>query len=489
MRKFSFLALLMAICASAMFYSCNSNDWQESGEPGSISPEVVMVENPFLIGKEKAIDNAMEFLSETGLESNQTLLRSFNLGKAKVETKVSNYAISLVKKLGSKKQVLTQTIPVYTINFKNEDSENSGFVVTVGDDRFTKKDVLIYSNEKGARFDLEAREDADFLKDMIAGYLHNKVNNVEMESSDFTSEKKHVENVTQPRSQEYEGYSTPTVEIRPTYELYVVGCQACWPQLSDPYTRYTPFRNGRRAAVGCTAIAMGEIMANYKWPQYGTYKRYTTNAPQPEVVQINYADISASDYRAVWGTDYLTSNTSWPAAEEYVANLVSEIGYKLNTDYTASGTLSLAYPWDVPAVFREMGYLSDACTDYSLEKIKTDIITRKIPVFMAGWKENGGGGHAYVVRAYEYRKTNKQSYICVMNGDIYKDTGMRWFWFNAEMFTTKYNNHPYVPQPDDPENVVYEYRYSCEVVTNIRKNLNNPGSTNPEWKVRYHNPY
>ena len=102
MRKFSFLALLMAICASAMFYSCNSNDWQESGEPGSISPEVVMVENPFLIGKEKAIDNAMEFLSETGLESNQTLLRSFNLGKAKVETKVSNYAISLVKKLGSK---------------------------------------------------------------------------------------------------------------------------------------------------------------------------------------------------------------------------------------------------------------------------------------------------------------------------------------------------------------------------------------------------
>lgn len=489
MRKFSFLALLMAICASAMFYSCNSNDWQESGEPGSISPEVVMVENPFLIGKEKAIDNAMEFLSETGLESNQTLLRSFNLGKAKVETKVSNYAISLVKKLGSKKQVLTQTIPVYTINFKNEDSENSGFVVTVGDDRFTKKDVLIYSNEKGARFDLEAREDADFLKDMIAGYLHNKVNNVEMESSDFTSEKKHVENVTQPRSQEYEGYSTPTVEIRPTYELYVVGCQACWPQLSDPYTRYTPFRNGRRAAVGCTAIAMGEIMANYKWPQYGTYKRYTTNAPQPEVVQINYADISEYDYRAVWGTDYLTSNTSWPAAEEYVANLVSEIGYKLNTDYTASGTLSLAYPWDAPAVFREMGYLSDACTDYSLEKIKTDIITRKIPVFMAGWKENGGGGHAYVVRAYEYRKTNKQSYICVMNGDIYKDTGMRWFWFNAEMFTTKYNNHPYVPQPDDPENVVYEYRYSCEVVTNIRKNLNNPGSTNPEWKVRYHNPY
>ena len=108
---------------------------------------------------------------------------------------------------------------------------------------------------------------------------------------------------------------------------------------------------------------------------------------------------------------------------------------------------------------------------------------------MAGWKENGGGGHAYVVRAYEYRKTNKQSYICVMNGDIYKDTGMRWFWFNAEMFTTKYNNHPYVPPPDDPENVVYEYRYSCEVVTNIRKNLNNPGSTNPEWKVRYHNPY
>ena len=115
MRKFSFLALLTAICASAMFYSCNSNDWQESGEPGNMSPEVVMVENPFLIGKEKAVDYAMEFLSETELESNQASLRSSNLDRAKIETKSSNYTVSFVKKSGSQKRIFTQTIPVYMI--------------------------------------------------------------------------------------------------------------------------------------------------------------------------------------------------------------------------------------------------------------------------------------------------------------------------------------------------------------------------------------
>lgn len=122
MKKFLFF--LTAICVSAVFYSCNSENWQEGGISGTVSPELEMVEveNPFAMEEAAAVDKAMDFFTETVSEPDQASLRSFGLEGVKTEVKACNYKVSLMKKSGEKKRNIAQIIPIYRKNLHNSGS-------------------------------------------------------------------------------------------------------------------------------------------------------------------------------------------------------------------------------------------------------------------------------------------------------------------------------------------------------------------------------
>jgi hypothetical protein len=78
------------------------------------------------------------------------------------------------------------------------------------------------------------------------------------------------------------------------------------------------------------------------------------------------------------------------------------------------------------------------------------------------------------------------TYIDIIHGNGitgYEDpvTGYGQSWFNIQMFTATNTTPSYTPEGID---MVYPYRYKCCIVTDIKPNPNNTGSTNPNWRVR-----
>lgn len=445
------------------------------------------------MNEEEAKEIALSFLM-----SEKTSLRSSdfkNMTAASVESE--QYDITVIA--GSGEKEVKQEIPVYTVNYKDASGEDAGYVVLAGDERISDN-VLIFSDAKGADFNMDEREDSDFLKDLIAGYLHNNINSGEDGNVDAIS--------TRALPGQVAEYGNATEYLLPYWVNFG--------QNIDPFNRYTPFAGGSRTLAGCTAVAMSEIMAYHGWPLHGTFKRYTTNTSTPETVTVSY-QLTAKERAGVLASNMDYCQAFYPNALEYVANLLVETGmisftfqtfmleyvanllvetgYRLNSFYGKSETI--AYPSDVPRVFVEMGYTTDVYQKYSYSAIANDIENRELPVYMAGWtkKDKDYGGHAYVIYGTYHRK-NGERFIFLVEGNnrkqgMYKDpeTGYYYNLFNANMFSTDQKEPPnYTPSVDFPD-VIYPYRYDCKIITNIKPNPNKTGSTNPDWRVSSYFPY
>jgi hypothetical protein len=274
----------------------------------------------------------------------------------------------------------------------------------------------------------------------------------------------------------------------------------------DPFTRYTPLISGNRAMAGCTAVAMSEIMAWHVWPLQGACKRYNSNGVL-ETAYISYA-LTNAEKSSLRSNNFTYWEAFYPNLLEYVANLLIETGYKLNQNYGIGS--SYAYPPDVPDVFQQMGYTSSLCKSYTLADIQNDIDKidgSEIPVFMAGWRNENdpyffnhpgeNGGHAYVITGTYYKDYDTPNplgiFIKVRNGNGFGGawwdpvTGYGQTWFNHLMFTN--TNITPLYDPTLLGEIVYPYRYKCVLITNIKPNFSNAGSTNPNWIVPHNPPY
>jgi hypothetical protein len=448
--------------------SCNSDKLSEQYVL-SQSENVVFVDNPYAVDESEAIAKATSFL-----KSAEILLRSSNSSDA-TNTSVSakHYDVK-IPELSSEGNEVKQVVPVYTINYKNNSDESVGFVLIAGDERITD-DILLFSDN--GSFDLSQRDDADFLDDLISGLLYKEINFGEEESETEVSTRAYYPNTNEPTY-----LLTPTIEFA---------------QSGMPFNWYTPFRNGQRSLAGCTAVAMSEIMAYHQWPLQGAFKRYTTNTATPETVYVSYV-LTTAEWEGIRASNMSYCLHNYPIALEYVANIVTETGYKLNSSYGTNVTT--AYPSDVPSVFQQMGYTTGSYQNFSIAAIKNDIEVDELPVFMAGWKNandplidnNGGnGGHAYVIVGTLYQISSGKTFINVINGNGitgYVDpvTGYGQSWFNVQMFTATNTTPSYTPTGYD---IVYPYRYNCHIITDIMPNPNNTGSTNPNWRAASTNPF
>jgi hypothetical protein len=462
------LFLLMALLGTVMFGSCSSDKFSDT----EILPEdkrVEYVDNPYVISADEISAKALSFI-----QGSKSVLRSSNAGSPKRSVvKTENYAVKNNRLSKEKRKEIRQEVPVYTINYKDESGEDAGFAVMAGDERISDN-ILIFSDESGANIDISARDDAEFLQDLISGYLYTKINLDTIES----------ENV-KTRGRAIIDYGNGYV-VGPDYAIQ-------FKQSGDPFNRYTPFRNGQRSLAGCTAVAMSEIMAFYEWPLQGAYKRYTTNTATPENVSVSYV-LTAAEREGILASNIAYCNAFYPNAMEYIANLITETGYKLNSNYGTGVTA--AYPDDVPSVFQQMGYTTNAYQSYSYTAVHDDVETNEIPVFMAGWKNpddplvnnNGGtGGHAYVITGIIHAGDG-YIYLSIINGNGYyqDENGYYQTAFNNEMFSAT-NTSAY--SRNSAGEIVYPYRYNCHIITNITPNLNNTGSTNPNWRVSSYYPY
>lgn len=179
-----------------------------------------------------------------------------------------------------------------------------------------------------------------------------------------------------------------------------------WNQ-SAPYNNMCPtYTNGGstyRAVTGCAATACAQIMNYYEWPNRGTGSHsYQCDVNKSGNVKTLSVDFSQSVYQWDLMDDVYDSN-SLATHNAAVAKLMYDVGVGANMGYGAmsgAGNNSIAN-----ALINYFGYdkglrmeIRDCYGIETWEKMLTDELDAKRPVYYTGYAPNGG--HAFVFDGY-----------------------------------------------------------------------------------------
>lgn len=175
---------------------------------------------------------------------------------------------------------------------------------------------------------------------------------------------------------------------------------AKWGQKA-PYNDLCPTINGSRSLVGCVAVAMGQLMYYYNWPDSGTgsHSYYAYNTDQG----ILSVDFSQSHYD--WPHMIDSCSTDSPAETcTAVAKLLSDVGISIDMNYDSGGSGSNLD--DIPnAVSSYFKYSREAVclsrlyyTTEEWEEMAYQSIVRHEPLMYSG--RSGMTGHAFVCDGY-----------------------------------------------------------------------------------------
>ena len=175
-----------------------------------------------------------------------------------------------------------------------------------------------------------------------------------------------------------------------------------WNQ-NSPYNDMCPLlppANVTRAATGCVATAMAQIMKYYQWPVTGTGSNAYTTTTLGIPVNVNF---SATTYDWANMTDTYTS-TSTQVEKDAVATLMYHCGAATNMDYnTESGTSINAAAYALKNYFGYDANLQLNMRDFYtraewIALLKSEIDASR-PVLYSGSSQTGG--HAFVCDGYD----------------------------------------------------------------------------------------
>lgn len=182
-----------------------------------------------------------------------------------------------------------------------------------------------------------------------------------------------------------------------------------------PYNDLCPEYNGIRAATGCVATAMAQIMRMHKWPERGTGRNeYECR------LDIGYNDAGESIYEPITlKTDFSQSIYQWDkmpetymGLESYeemqaVARLMYDCGVAANMAYGLYGSGALesgAYN----ALIKHFNYDRDALLvsryyykDAEWEDLMYENLSKGLPIFYTGSEQDTGASHAFVCDGYQ----------------------------------------------------------------------------------------
>jgi hypothetical protein len=171
-----------------------------------------------------------------------------------------------------------------------------------------------------------------------------------------------------------------------------------WGQV-DPYNYDCPIydhSNGSHAKVGCVAVAIGQVLAHYKWP-----KSYNNH---------NYDWISMLHYSCIPDSDAVASQN--------VATLLADIGNMVSMDYSNAKHADSRANFDsVQYCLNDLGYhyyyVKDATTHNGTDfnTIMQDVENSSPVIIMGAYTIYERTGHAWVIDGIAVKKEVDYSYI------------------------------------------------------------------------------
>ena len=173
---------------------------------------------------------------------------------------------------------------------------------------------------------------------------------------------------------------------------------AQWGQ-SSPYNAACP----SNTLVGCVAVAMGQVMHYWQYPEHGTGSHsYTYNGITHSV------DFSAATY------NWSAMPNSCSSANSAVATLLYHCGVAIETSYTSSNSTayvlhSAAHPYNAESALKNFfGYSSHAHGELRSNYDKTSWMSMLksnldagIPIIYNGFNSSYSGGHCFICDGYD----------------------------------------------------------------------------------------
>lgn len=274
-----------------------------------------------------------------------------------------------LNKVHGKHSIMESQAPYYIYN-----SDDGGFVIVSGDDRFGE--ILAYG-QSGA-IDLSAAPDG--LTDMLDLY-----------AAAFEAIPAGEEAVTTVSG------DAPSVVVEP-----LLG-EIAWGQ-DTPFNGLTPISTGTtHFYTGCVACAATQIMRFYSYPAkgYGT-KTYTDPLSKNTLT----ADFANTEYQ--WGLmpAAVPNNVTSEQTKAY-STLAAHFGIAVEMQYETAG--SGAYDMLVPYALRNYfgydagvrGHLRNYYSTSEWMSIIKEELSQGRPVFYGGSSDKGTGGHAFVIDGYD----------------------------------------------------------------------------------------
>ena len=202
----------------------------------------------------------------------------------------------------------------------------------------------------------------------------------------------------------------PGAEFKPSVQPLL---KTTWGQ-NTPYNQHCPQRTNadgelENCPVGCVALALGQIMKYYNYPETGKGSKSYQPFGLSEVIS---ADFENTQYHWELMRDSYVRFGSYKSytdeEADAVATLLFHTGVSVGTIYQLSGSSAFAYgniPRDLVENFRyaedEIRYLSRS--DYDKEEWMALIfneLSNGRPIFYAG-NSPTSGGHAFVLEGYD----------------------------------------------------------------------------------------
>lgn len=338
-------------------------------------------EEPAMEGKSQKQDS--RFIS--GAEACQIATKAFVDFRMEPVSRSSRTAFASLYRPSDRSRSISDTL-FYIVNFTE-----GGFAV-VSADRYAK-DRIIGISDKG-HFEEEGNE-------CLKEYMDYAIWNYPIWRDSM-----------KPHSRD----STLTIPVDTVITYHDRFLPTLWAQ-GYPYNKYCPvLSNGSHAAVGCVAVAMGQVLAYHRRPE-----------------KIN-------GYVMKW-SEMLTSQQIYSVSatgEDCIAHLLSECGKLVNMNY---GTSSGAYTSDVPEALKKLGFMNaEYHQDLSrcIESLKSE-----------GPVQMRGPGHSWVTDGAK---------ILVMKSPFFSDTTtenylhMNWGWGGS-------SDGYFLVKPEYNENNVLGYNY------------------------------
>lgn len=251
--------------------------------------------------------------------------------------------------------------------------ENNGFIIISGDDR--AYDILGYSDY--GTFEYEN------LPDNMKYWLGTYEKELKALINDPTM--KTIKNIT------------TSGEFQPSVKPLLGSTK--WDQ-GEPYNDLCPtLYDGSKAATGCVATAMAQVMYYHQWPPKG-------NGEHQYITSKYRFNLSANFGETNYMWDKMTpkyNSSSTTESKEAVSTLMYHCGVALEMNYgPSSGAFSHMIPYALTSYFDYDKAISIHKREYYTIREWTDIIktelNQKRPVIYGG--QSGNGGHSFICDGY-----------------------------------------------------------------------------------------